>query len=100
MSGLADGVFYATVTTTGPTGGDVDARPSDALNLALVTDAPIQADAALLQDPAVTGRTEWQTYPEATATIAEEVRQSRQRDLTKQTNCEQSRQGRGPTRAG
>lgn len=40
---LAESVFYASVEIVGPNGkaGAVDARPSDALNLALVTGAPI-----------------------------------------------------------
>jgi uncharacterized protein len=43
---LADSVFYAQVVLAD--GATVDARPSDALNLALVTGAPIYVDAEVL----------------------------------------------------
>ena len=37
--------FYATLVLDGPSGAaEVDARPSDALNLALTTGAPIRAN--------------------------------------------------------
>ncbi len=42
---LVDRVFYATVVVRGPSGPEqVDARPSDAVNLALAADAPIRVD--------------------------------------------------------
>jgi RNA polymerase sigma factor (sigma-70 family) len=42
---LIDGVFYATVVVRGPGGpAEVDARPSDAVNLALAADVPIRVD--------------------------------------------------------
>jgi RNA polymerase sigma factor (sigma-70 family) len=42
---LIDSVFYATVVVRGPDGPrEVDARPSDAVNLALAADAPIRVD--------------------------------------------------------
>jgi len=45
---LLDGVFYALVIVRGPAGQqEVDARPSDAVNLALATGAPIMVDTAL-----------------------------------------------------
>lgn len=74
ITGLADGIFYATVLVDRPGGGEVDARPSDALSLALVSGAPIRADTSLLDDVRAVGRTEWRTYSEATAVIADEVR--------------------------
>ncbi|HZD00438.1 MAG TPA: bifunctional nuclease domain-containing protein [Actinomycetes bacterium] len=47
---LADQTFYAAVVLDGPTGSvEVDARPSDALTLALVTGAPIRVDRGLLE---------------------------------------------------
>ena len=46
MSRLADSVFYATAVLAD--GSEVDARPSDALTLALVTGAPIAVEAAVL----------------------------------------------------
>lgn len=48
----------------GPAGRqEVDARPSDAVNLAVVAGAPIRADSGLLDQPGATGRPEWQDYP-------------------------------------
>src|SRR5512132_3934562 len=47
---LADTVFYAEAVLAGGTA--VDARPSDALNLALVTGAPIVVEAAVLAQAA------------------------------------------------
>jgi RNA polymerase sigma factor (sigma-70 family) len=74
---LIDGVFYATVVVRGPGGpAEVDARPSDAVNLALAADVPIRVDdrlfAALQPEHttrAVTG------IPVATADLAAEARQ-------------------------
>ncbi len=41
-------IFYAAVVVSGPDGlKEVDARPSDAVNLALVSSAPIKIDASL-----------------------------------------------------
>jgi RNA polymerase sigma factor (sigma-70 family) len=69
-------VFYAVVVVDGPAGHrEVDARPSDAVNLALVTGAPILADSALLDDPRANGRDEWRDYPSRTAALAAEARQ-------------------------
>jgi bifunctional DNase/RNase len=46
---LADEVFYALVSVDGPAGSrEVDARPSDAVNLALAAGAPIRVEAGLL----------------------------------------------------
>src|SRR6187397_458184 len=47
VSRLADSVFYATAVLAD--GSEVDARPSDALTLALVTGAPIRVEAAVLE---------------------------------------------------
>ena len=72
---LADQVFYAVVVVDGPAGQrEVDARPSDAVNLALVTGAPILADGTLLDDPRAGRRDEWQDLPSGTATLAAEAR--------------------------
>jgi bifunctional DNase/RNase len=46
---LDEGTFYATVVVDGPQGpAEVDARPSDALNLALVVGAPVRVDGGVL----------------------------------------------------
>ena len=45
---LLDSVFYACVVVRGPAGPrEVDARPSDAVNLAVVSGAPIRLNSAL-----------------------------------------------------
>ena len=45
---LAAAIFYATVVVSAPDGPkEVDARPSDAVNLALVSSAPIKIDASV-----------------------------------------------------
>ena len=47
---LTEGTYYATVVVDGPQGtAEVDARPSDALALALVVGAPIRADRAVVE---------------------------------------------------
>ena len=46
-----DGIFYAQVMLRG--GATVDARPSDALNLAAITGAPVYVAPGLLSAPAV-----------------------------------------------
>jgi RNA polymerase sigma factor (sigma-70 family) len=71
---LAGQVFYAVVVVDGPAGQrEVDARPSDAVNLALVAGAPILADGALLDDPHASRRDEWQDLPSGTAALAAEA---------------------------
>jgi bifunctional DNase/RNase len=47
---LEEGTFYATVAVDGPQGpAEVDARPSDALNLALAVGVPVRVDGAVLE---------------------------------------------------
>ena len=71
---LTGEAFYAAVIIDGPAGRqEVDARPSDAVNLALVTAAPIRADTALLDNPEATGRSEWQAYPTSTTEVARQA---------------------------
>jgi len=50
VTGLRDGIFYAQVMLRG--GATVDARPSDALNLAAITGAPVYVAEELLAVPA------------------------------------------------
>jgi hypothetical protein len=54
VTGRRDGIFYAQVMLRG--GATVDARPSDALNLAAVAGAPVFVAAELLSAPASAGR--------------------------------------------
>jgi len=91
ITGLAEGIFYATVLVEGPaSAGEVDARPSDALNLALVTGAPIKVDRLLLEDPHATERGEWREYPTATAAIVAEVHQQHERYLAETGKARQA----------
>jgi bifunctional DNase/RNase len=47
---LTEGIYYAVVAVDGPRGtAEVDARPSDALALALVVGAPVRADRAVVE---------------------------------------------------
>ena len=56
VSSLAEKTFYAVVTVTGPGGGgELDARPSDALNLAARAGAPVFATAEVLEQAGVDG---------------------------------------------
>ena len=50
VTGVRDGVFYAEVMLRG--GAVVDARPSDALNLAAITGAPVAVASGLFDLPA------------------------------------------------
>lgn len=78
ISGLADGVFHA-VAVVETAGGavEVDARPSDAVNLAVLSGVPIRVDAAILDDPVVDSHPEWEQYPARLADLAAEERQRR-----------------------
>ena len=67
---LTDAVFYAAALVHSPSGlQEVDARPSDAVNLALAANAPIRVDSQLLGDPAGLAE-ELQSTQIATAQIA------------------------------
>ena len=56
---------------------EVDARPSDAVNLAVLTGVPIRVDAAILDDPVLDSHPEWKLYPARLADLAAEERQRR-----------------------
>jgi len=75
---LAEGVFYAVAVVEAPGGAvEVDARPSDAVNLAVLSGALIRVDAAILDDPVVDSHPEWEQYPARLADLAAEERQRR-----------------------
>jgi bifunctional DNase/RNase len=79
ITALTQSTFYAVVTVDGATGrADVDARPSDALNLALVGGAPIRVDAAVLDSADATRHTQWQQVPARGVDLALEVRERQQ----------------------
>ena len=64
---LEENVFYATVVTDGPAGEHlVDARPSDALNLALVMGAPIRTSSTILDAMEETVLEDWAPMDERT----------------------------------
>jgi RNA polymerase sigma factor (sigma-70 family) len=75
---LVDGVYYA-VAVVEAEGRvvEVDARTSDALNLAMVTGAPVRVDAGVLGNPEVDPRTDWERYPARVPDLAAEERQRR-----------------------
>ena len=78
ITALAEGVFYAVAVVEGPGGTvEVDARPSDAINLAVLAGVPIRVDAAILDDPVVDSHPEWAEYPARLADLAVEERQRR-----------------------
>jgi RNA polymerase sigma factor (sigma-70 family) len=73
---LAESTFYAIVVVDGPVGrAEVDARPSDALNLALVCGVPIRVDTAVLDNPEATRHDRWQQFPTGAPDLAAEVRE-------------------------
>jgi RNA polymerase sigma factor (sigma-70 family) len=70
---LDGGTFYAVVIVTGPSGRrEVDARPSDAVTLATMVNAPIRVDARLFAEAQAAGCPDlpWQSYPTGTAELA------------------------------
>jgi RNA polymerase sigma factor (sigma-70 family) len=71
---LTDATYYAAIMIDGPAGRqEVDARPSDAVNLALVTGSAIRADSVLLDAPGAAGRPEWRDFPVRTAEVARQA---------------------------
>ena len=77
---FADSIFYAVVVVEGTAGvTEVDARPSDALNLALVCDAPIYVDAKVLDDPDAVAHTAWEEFPTRQSELVVEVQERRQK---------------------
>ena len=50
IDSLREGTYYAVIVVDGPDGAtEVDARPSDALALAMVVAAPVRADRAIME---------------------------------------------------
>ena len=86
---LDGGTYYAVMLVDGPAGpGEVDARPSDAVILAAVADAPIRVGARLfaeasadtnagvvagVADPDASGGPPWQAFPTGQAELAAET---------------------------
>lgn len=66
----------------------MDARPSDALNLALVAGAPIQVDATILDDPEATAHIAWEQFPIRESELVAEVQEGSQALLASCTDAE------------
>jgi uncharacterized protein len=75
---LDDGTFYGVAVVDGPAGTrEIDARPSDLLNLALLTGAPIRVDPEVLAEASESDKgaqflAEAAAYPDDTAAIVAE----------------------------
>ena len=84
---LEGDVFYATVVVAGPEGDrEVDARPSDALNLALLLEAPIRVSEEIIASTADCQVDEWSRRNELTdgaAVIADQVAAGWEEDAQK-----------------
>jgi RNA polymerase sigma-70 factor, ECF subfamily len=83
---LDDGTFYGVAVVEGPAGTrEVDARPSDILNLALLTGAPIRVDPEVLAEASDTEQgarylAEAAAYPGDTAAIVAEFQAHREQE--------------------
>jgi RNA polymerase sigma factor (sigma-70 family) len=83
---LDDGTFYAVAVVDGPAGRhEIDARPSDVLNLALLAGAPIRVDPEVLEEASGSDRgaellAEATAYPQDTAAIVAEFHAHRERE--------------------
>jgi len=79
---LVAGIYYAVVIIDGPAGThELDARPSDALNLAVVTAAPIRVAAEIFDDPSAMDRPEWNDYTNRAPQIVSEMRRELESDI-------------------
>lgn len=96
IAALAASTFYAVVVIDGVEGhAEVDARPSDALNLALVAGSPIRVDAAVLDNPEASRHTDWEQFPTRSPDLVDEVRE-RQGALLALLAEQQSAEGETP----
>ena len=83
---LDDGTFYGLAVVEGPSGTrEIDARPSDIFNLALLTGAPIRVDPEVLaevseSEQAARHLAEAAAYPEDTAAIVAEFQAHREQE--------------------
>jgi RNA polymerase sigma factor (sigma-70 family) len=81
---LSEYTFYAAVVLAGPAGTvEVDARPSDALNLAVVCGAPVRVHDALFEDANVERYDAWQRYTTGAPELAVEARDRRAKQWEK-----------------
>jgi bifunctional DNase/RNase/predicted DNA-binding protein (UPF0251 family) len=96
---LLDSVFYASVVVQGPGGPrEVDARPSDAVNLAVATGAPMRLNSELFSAAtACDDAQEPSAYPVATAEIVAEAQQRmREAAQRRMRRTGPGPEGRGP----
>lgn len=94
---LLDSIFYACVVVQGPAGPqEVDARPSDAVNLAVVTGAPIRLNTELF-NPETNFAEEAASYSVATADIAAESQQRINEAIAQQLAEHSSKPAEGGT---
>ena len=80
ITGLAAGTFYAQLILehSGQT-RTIEARPSDALNLAVLSNVPIRVDSTLFEDLRATRLPDWRNYPTKAPDLAAEVRKNNER---------------------
>ena len=82
---LDDGTFYGVAVVEGPAGNrELDARPSDILNLALLASAPVRVDPEVLTEASGSEKgarylAEATTYPDDTAAIVAEFQAEMER---------------------
>jgi RNA polymerase sigma-70 factor (ECF subfamily) len=82
---LDDGTFYGVALVEGPAGTrEIDARPSDLLNLALLSGAPVRVDPAVLAEASESERgarylAEATAYPDDTAAVVAEFQTEAER---------------------
>ena len=78
ITALAEGVFSAVAVVEGPGGAvEVEARPSDAVNLAVLAGVPIRVAATILDDPIVDSHPEWEEYPSRSSDLVTGERRRR-----------------------
>jgi len=81
-------VFYASVLVRGHAGlREVDARPSDAVNLALATGAPIRMNSDLFSIAMPDHAADLASYAVVTSVLAQEARQRLNEALAKMPRC-------------
>ena len=91
---LVDFTFYATIVVGAPSGRqEIDARPSDALNLAALADAPIKVEAALLSDAIELDGAGWWNLPGRSAIVEKAQANRRELERYQEALAQESRGG-------
>ncbi len=91
---LSEYTFYAVVVLAGPGGTvEVDARPSDALNLAVVCHAPVRVHHALFEQVNGERFDAWQRYTTGAPELAVEARDRRATQWEKIAGASQEHTG-------